>query len=238
MSPFPRVPIQARTHRLILSRYPTIGVFDDLVDDEAELRIALELEAATNPRLNDAVARLHRLPEGTLVAAPEGNGATLVMAAFIHTSESGGRFHDAALGAWYAATDVETAIAETRYHNERRLRMSEGGFPNRVQLRELITTVDMECLDLRDRQAERPDLYDPDDYSASQAFAQTIRWPYAQSGEDALAYNSVRRQGSDNIVIFRPQAVPLPVLQGDHYQYDWDRTGTITVSKLTNVASG
>ena len=238
MSSFPRTQLQGRTPRLISSRYPTIGVFDDLVDDESELRIAFELEAATNPRLNDAVARLHRLPEGALVAAPEGNGATMVMAAFIHTSESGGRFHDEALGAWYAATDVETAIAETAYHNERRLRLSEGGFPNRVQLRELIATVDIECLDLRGQQAEQADLYDPDDYSASQAFAQSIRWPYVDNGEDALAYDSVRRHEGGNIVIFRPQAVPLPILQGDHYQYDWDRAGTITVSKLTNVASG
>ena len=238
MKQLSRAQLRGRTHRLILSRFPVIGVFDDLVEDEDELRIAYELEAATNPRLSQSAGRLRRLPKGEIVTAPDGAGATMVMAAFIHTSESGGRFHDGDLGAWYAATDIDTAIAETVHHNERRLRMSDGGFPNRIQLRELITAADLMCLDVRGCQAGLPDLYRRDDYRSSQTFARKVRWPFAEPGADAIAYDSVRRDGGENLAIFRPKAVQLPVVQGDHYQYDWDSAGTITITKLTKISSG
>jgi len=105
--------VTARSHRLILSRYPTAGVSDGLADDEAELRIAFALEAATNPRLTEAKGRLRRLPPGESPTAPEGQGVHLAMAVFLHTSEGGSRFSDRDLGAWYAALEIETAMAET-----------------------------------------------------------------------------------------------------------------------------
>lgn len=232
MSDLRRSRLAGKTHRLILSRYPTVGVFDHIAENEDELRLALELEAATNPRLESALAHL---PPDSLVTAAQGSGATLVMAAFIHTSEDGGRFHDGDLGAWYAAFDIETAIAETVHHNDRRLRASTGGFPNRVQLRELIASVDLMCLDLRTAEHSRPELFRKDDYTCSQAFARATRWPFANPGEDAFVFKSVRREQGENLAIFRPQAVPLPIVQADHYQYDWDRRGELTVSRLTAI---
>lgn len=230
-----RSPVSGKGHRLILSRYPTVGVFDHLTSDEEELRIAFELEAATNPRLSEAEGRLGRLPAGSLVTGEPGQGASLIMAAFIHTSPAGGRFNTPALGAWYAGLDIDTAIAETVYHNDRRLRLSENSFPSRLQLRELVTVVDMPLVDLRGCQDSHAPLYAPSDYGASQSFAERIRWPNADPGEDGLVYDSVRRAGGHNVVLFRPQAVTLPVVQGDHYQYDWDRNGNHSVYRLSRV---
>lgn len=220
--------IRGRTHRLILSRYPTVGVFDDIAASEADLRAAFELESLTSGRLTEA-ARLARLPGGALLTGP---GATLVMAAFLYADPAGGRFTDHRLGAWYAAREIETAIEETVFHNDRRLRASAGGFPARLQLRDLITDVDFAALDLRGRE----DLHDPATHAPSQAFAAGRRWPFAEPPHDAFVYDSVRRKGGTNLVIFRPAAVPLPVLQGEHYEYVWDARGALDVLKLTGVA--
>ncbi|HEX2559506.1 RES family NAD+ phosphorylase [Phenylobacterium sp.] len=226
---FSRARVRGRTHRLILSRYPTVGVFDDIADDEAELRLAFALEDLTLRTPN----RLALLPEGSL---PTGPTASIVMAAFLHVADEGGRFHDAALGAWYAARDLSTAIEETVHHNHRRLAASAGGFPARLQLRELVASLDAQLLDLRGAQGAHPELYSPEDYSASQAFARERRWPFAEPPEEGFVYDSVRRAGGECVVLFRPAAVPLPVLQGDHLEYVWDARGELTVLKLTSMA--
>ena len=226
--------IRAQTHRLINSRFPTIGVFDEFVDDEEELRIAFELEQATNPRLHATIGALSLLPEGSILT---GHSASIGMAAFIHVGADGSRFNDGRLGAWYCALNIKTAIAETLYHNERRLRASETGFPNRIQLRELIVKIDSELLDLRGAQDSHSDIYDPNDYHASQAFANDIRWPFHDPGIDGIIFDSVRRENGENICLFRPQAMPLPIMQGSHYQYEWNQKGDVTIAKLEGVVS-
>jgi hypothetical protein len=226
--------ITARTHRIISSRFPTVGVFDDIADTEADLRAAFQLESLTSGRIQ-ATDRLLSLPFGGVVAGPT---ASIVMAAFLHTAEGGGRFSDTRLGAWYAATEIDTAIEETVFHNEQRLRFSDAGFPARLQMRELVVDLDLDLLDIRGLAADRPDLYEPDSYLRSQAFAAERRWPYAVPGLDGLAYDSVRRRGGGNVCIFRPGAIPLPVVQGAHYEYAWDAAGALTVFALSTVERG
>ena len=235
MTALKRSRIRRKTHRLIASQYPTVGVFDDLVADPDELRTAFMLESLTNDRLL-AMQRMSLLPDKEIIAGPEGSGATLVMSAFLHADEAGGRFTDRRLGGWYAAFDVETAIAETLYHNERRLRLSDGGFPSRIQIRELIAHINAALVDVRGLQKERPELYHDTDYSASQAFASKIRWPKAPAlPENGIVFDSVRRKSGTNVCIFWPSKVPLPVIQGDHFEYQWDAAGRSKVVKITNV---
>lgn len=235
MSQLARSHISGPCYRIINSRYPTIGVFDAYCDDEEELRIAFELEQATNPRLNEAMGALALLPEGSLLTGSGDDGASMGMAAFLHCSPGGGRFHGNKLGAWYGAMDTDTAIAETLYHNERRIRLSSVTFPTQIQVRQLITTMDQTLIDLCGHQEARPELYHLEDYSASQQFAESIRWPANDPGEDGLIYDSVRHDGGVNVCIFRPQALSLPIVQGDHLQYDWDANGMVSVTKLTQI---
>jgi hypothetical protein len=238
MTPPVRSPVRHRAHRLIASRYPPVGVFDDLAADEEELRVAFLLEAATNDRFALLERRLGLLPDGEIVG---GEGASLVMAAFLHASEEGGRFTDSRLGAWYASFDVGTAIAETLYHSDRRLRHSQQGFPNAIQIRELVADIDCALCDVRGRQHDRPELYAPDpaEYGPAQAFAAGLRWPRdGAAPENGIVYDSVRRAGGVNLCLFRPSLVPLPVLQGDHFEYHWDAAGASRVTKITNVEMG
>ncbi len=224
------VPFHRRTHRLIASRHPTIGVFDDLVDP-ADAEAAMELESLTNDRLTGALGRLAAIPRTDWAVGQ--TGATLAMAAFLHPSPGGGRFNSDGLGAWYASCDPDTAIDETLYHHTRRLRASDAGFPATIQMRELLSTPDCRLHDVRGRQSDRPELYDPDPthYGGSQRFGEELR----RSRSDGILFDSVRRSGGENIAIFRPRLL-VPVIQGDHYTYSWDGSGRHTVSRLTNVA--
>ena len=235
MSDLAAAQVAHRSHRLIASRHPTIGVFDDLTDDPDELEVAFLLEMATNPRVGALANRLSLLMPDEVVSGPT---ASMVMAAFLHTDERGGRFHDHRLGAWYAALDLQTAIAETVFHNERRLRMSDGGFPVRIQVRELISDLDVELTDLRGLRSARPELYDPDpeSYPASQVFAAGLRWPEPGMPRcNGLVFESVRREGGENVCLFWPSLVPRPLIQGDHLEYAWDSSGWLSVMRLSKI---
>ena len=58
--------IRRKTHRLIASKYPTVGVFDDLTSDPTDVRAAFILEALTNDRL--AAQRINLLPDEEMIA--------------------------------------------------------------------------------------------------------------------------------------------------------------------------
>jgi RES domain-containing protein len=210
------------THRLITSRHPPIGVFDFMPDADAAMA-AIALEGATNDRLNDVANRLARLPVDDRIFGVA--TAHQAMAAFLHTTEEGGRFNTKDLGAWYCALAVETAIAETVYHHTRRLSLSDGGFPNSIEMRQLVSSPAAELVDIRG--LDDPTIYHLDDYTAGQRFADNCR------GErnDGIMYRSVRHDGGTNVVIFKPRLL-VPITQGAHYRYDWDRTGLHTVTQL------
>ncbi len=227
-----RAHVRETTHRLIASRFPPVGAFDDLSADKDELAMAFLLESATNDRLGIRSRRLPLLPENEIVQGP---GATIVMAAFLHADEAGGRFTDRRLGAWYASFDVKTAIAETVHHSTRRLRLSDGAFPSNIQMRELEAGIDCDLVDIRGKREEHADLYDPDNVSASQKFGIGLRWPASGAGENGVVYDSVRRAGGTNVCVYRPSLIILPVNQADHYEYRWDAAGQVSVLKLTNI---
>lgn len=215
----------APTHRLIASRYPTIGPFDYMPDAEAAAAAA-ELEMATNDRLVDFDGRLSLLhPDDIVVGVPTAHQA---MAAFLHASERGGRFNGPDLGAWYASLDIETAFSETLHHHGLRLSRSEAGFPNTIEMRELVSRPDAELVDLRDLQD--PAIYDPDDYSAGQALGRRCR----EERRDGILFRSVRRAGGENVAILKPRLV-VPVVQGAHFRYDWDAKGVAKVTRLEGV---
>jgi hypothetical protein len=227
--------VAAGTHRLIASRYPPIGVFDDLAPGREDLEIAYLLESATNGRLSILSRRLPLLPDEEIVRGP---GATMVMAAFLHADETGGRFTDGRLGAWYASLDVDTAIAETVHHSTRRLRLSNAAFPGNIQMRALVAEVDCDLVDIRSAGSQHPELYDPDDYTQSRAFGTGLRWPKSGTPANGIVFDSVRRANGINVCIYRPSLILLPVNQSDHYEYRWDARGEVRVVKITNIAQG
>jgi RES domain-containing protein len=219
--------LRARTHRLMASRWPTIGVFDTVASAD-DLEAALLLESLTDDRVNETLMRLGQLDRSEWLTGQP--GATLVMAAFCHPAPGGGRFNSEALGAWYCAAEIETAIAETVYHHTKRLAHSASGFRYVIQMRELVSEIDAEVSDIRGLRERHSDLYDPESYAASQPFGEALR----RAGANGIVYASVRRPSGTNLVVYRPSLLP-PVIEGDHFDYRWTGGPTPAVLKLTGV---
>jgi hypothetical protein len=120
------------------------------------IHIAYELVAMLPDRVNESLVRLGRLDLG-MADRPAGGHA-----AFCHPAPGGGRFNSEALGSWYCATGIETAIAETVYHHTKRLAHSASGFRHVIQMRELLSEVDAEVYDIRAVRESHPELYGPE----------------------------------------------------------------------------
>lgn len=204
-------------YRIIPSLYPTVGIFDD-VADPGDLEVVLELEAATNPRVLDAVGELAMVRPADRIAGP---GTTPIMAAFTHTAPS--RFSDGTYGVFYAAHDESTAIAETAFHRGRFLR-NAGLRDEIVQMRVYRARIDGSFDDVRAR-TQRAAIYDPDSYEASQAYARRL---YLRNTVDGIVFRSVRRAQGECVAVFRPNRVrSCSVYRHLEYRFENGRLGAV-----------
>ena len=202
----------APCYRIVASRMPTIHLFERIApaEDWSEL---YELESMTNPRIRNEKGELKLVPAEDRVSGPN---ATIVMAPFTHLSKPGTRFTDGTFGAYYAAESLETAIAETRHHSEIFLRATKEA-PTEQEKRCYVADVSCELHDIRTRRRDLPDIYDPDDYGASQKLGRELH----KAGANGIAFESVRRTGGECVAVFRPRLVQN-VRQGVHLRYAWD----------------
>jgi len=143
--------------------------------------------------------------------------ASYVMASFTHINRRGSRFSDGTFGVYYAAAELETAIAETAHHFEAFAR--DSGDPVRMEdMRVLVGTVAEDFEDVAAlAEPHRGQVLDPDHYAASQAYARRLR----DKGATGVVYPSVRRSGGTCIGAFRPRAVGIP-RQERHLKYRWN----------------
>lgn len=198
-----------KAHRIVASRYPPIQLFERLTDDPAEWELLAEIESLTNPRVRDELGEIHLVPPEERVSGP---GASWVMAAFTHVNPRGSRFSDGSYGVYYAARELETAIAETTFHMGRFYAQTADP-PHAEDMRVLTGRIDARLHDLRGDAPAWRSCLDPEDYTASRALR--------AAGSNGLAYPSVRRRAGACVGAFRPKAVGLPV-QDRHLQYYWD----------------
>ena len=209
----PRRRVRWRTcYRIIPSRFPPIDLFERVAAPE-DLAAIHELESLTNDRLRDQRGEIRLVrPEDAVV----GPGAGYIMAAFTHPSPAGARFSDSHLGAYYAARTLATSIAETKHHREEFMRATHEP-PMELDMRVLEAELDARLHDIRGLRPDLPDIYDPDDYSRSQRFGLRLR----AAGSDGIAYDSVRHDGGECVVIFRPRRLRR-CRESLHLTYVWD----------------
>ncbi|MGH8193751.1 MAG: RES family NAD+ phosphorylase [Woeseiaceae bacterium] len=214
-------------YRVIPSRFPPVLLFENLVSAD-ELEMLYAIESLTNDRIQAEAGNLFLLRKNEWVTGP---GASVVMAAFTHTGRAS-RFSDGRYGVYYAGRDVDTAVAETVFHTERRLRDTDEEAIE-LDMRCYIGTVETPLEDIRSPRFAH--LRDPDlrTWPICQAFGATRR----DTGAHGLLYRSVRHEGGECIAGFRPRAVSLPA-QGQHFRYCWngeriDRV--LTVSKIREL---
>ena len=199
-------------HRLIPSRYSESNILEEIVDSEAMLREVVLLAAATDERTQGEQQGLGGISPYELVYGIA--HAQIVNAAFTHASDAGSRFNDGTRGAWYAAGELETSIAEVSYHKARRL--GEIVVPELPYGRpdKEISTYDDWLADFRsqfhvlnpaDQFAEclQPEPV-PQCYLASQRLARELLFNERSNG---IVYPSVRRAGYRCVACFRPALV-------------------------------
>jgi hypothetical protein len=202
-------------HRLIPSRYSEAGtVLAEIADNDAMLADIILLDGATNDRIQGERQGLIGISTYELVYGIP--NAHIVNAAFTHASDIGGRFNDHTRGAWYAAEELETSLAEVTYHKARRLAdIVVPEMPWRRPDRESSTYDDwladfrsaFHALDPPGRFAEylQPEPV-PECYAAPQQLARQLL--AAQS--NGLVYDSVRRPAARCLACFRPALVYHP----------------------------
>jgi hypothetical protein len=194
-------------YRLIPSRFPPVGLFDT-VATAADLAAVMDLVGWTNDRL--IVERVARLPQSEWVYGTP--NASIVMAAFLHVASGGMRFNGPDLGAWYASDDVRTAAAEVGHHL-RRETVARSVDTLRRTYRTYTATLLGDYLDIREQQAQYPEVYASDRYDASQKFGEEVR----SSGGAGILYTSLRRKSGINVVAFRTRNI-TDVVQEDHFE--------------------
>ncbi|MEM7762862.1 MAG: RES family NAD+ phosphorylase [Pseudomonadota bacterium] len=200
-----------RQYRIIPSRFPPINVLESLVSAD-DLEVLYAIESLTNDRLQAELGNLHLLPKSHWVTGP---GATVVMAAFTHIGNKS-RFSNGDYGVYYAGLDEDTAIAETVFHNERRLRATQEP-PIELDMRVYVGTVARRLEDLRPARWQRYQQPALSTWPSAQRFAAERR----DDGCDGFVYRSARRDGGECVAAFVPGAVSLP-RQGKHLRYVWD----------------
>ncbi len=201
-----------QTFRIIRSIHPPIDLFEDIADPRDWEALA-SVEEKTNPRIRFEIGDLGKVPADRRVA---GQGATYVMAPFVHCSTTRpGRFSDGSYGIYYAADREEVAVAETIHHHEKFMRATreEPGWTS--DFRVLIGSIERELDDV----SKVPGVLDPVDYTASHIEGRELR----AAGSQGLVWPSVRMHGGFCIGIFWPDVITIPV-QGRHYSYHWDGT--------------
>jgi RES domain-containing protein len=185
------------SHRLISARLPRLDIFERIVDP-ADFELVLELEALTNPRIAPALGPIHEIAPADRVTGP---GAAFAMAPFAYPTN--GRFSDGRHGAYYAAGDLQTAIAEVTFHRER-FAASTPTPPMDFDERIIEAEIDCDLTDLRTEPPTSP-LFDPD--PAKYAHPQAEALQRRAAGANGLVYRSVRKPDGQCVAIFLPRLV-------------------------------
>ncbi|SBR49115.1 RES domain-containing protein [Halomonas sp. HL-93] len=217
---------QVESYRLIHSKFPPIGLFDDVADAD-EFEALYTLQALTNPRLRNEVGDLGLLPVDEI---PFGiRGCSYATAPFTHVNPNGSRFSDGSFGVLYVADSLSAAIAEVKYHQQAYWQKVPSLHFERFVFRGLKCVFDeggcRDALTLARTHA----IYHPDAYHASRELGGELR----RSASVGLRYHSVRYEGAICWALMTPQYV-RDVIQTTHLEMIWN--GSIAqVNRLSAI---
>jgi hypothetical protein len=214
-----------RTTRLVTTARLRDSVLGGLVDAD-EMAALFEIEGATSNRLVAQARGSGDIQSYELVyGVPH---AHFINAAFTYAKpREANRFNGPDRGAWYAAFELDTALAEVSYHLTEFL-AAAGDYHAVVEYAELFASFAGEFLDLRshaDSEALHPDK--AIGYPAGNALADAAR----AKGLNGIIYPSVRRPGGTCVAALFPHAVQS-VAQGDVYRMTWRGNQSPEIEKV------
>ena len=199
------------THRLIPSRFSQAGtVLTRLAATADTLGALMELDDATNDRFLGEEGLLSGIGIHELVYGVR--YAHIVNAAFTHASPSGGRFNSATRGAWYAAVDRPTALAEVAFHRTRQLEEIDWAIPEVSTVDDYLADIVSPMHDLRgpaSPSAPSPfaAFLEPDPIPACYTASQGLAASLLRERSNGIVFPSVRRAGGTCVACFRPPLV-------------------------------
>jgi hypothetical protein len=215
---------QVQAYRLVNSSFPPIALFDDVASAD-EFEVLYQIQALTNPRLQNEIGNLELIPRGEI---PFGiAGCAYATAPFTHVNPAGSRFSDGKFGVLYLAASMETALAEVQYHQDQYwLNVRDLNYERFVFRGSSCTFVDHAMRDATSISMQDP-IYDPVDYTHARCFGKAVK----EAGCPGLRYNSVRMHGDYCWALMTPKPVSS-VIQTAHYEMVWN--GQITsVNKIS-----
>jgi hypothetical protein len=214
-----------RTIRLVTTARLRDSVLNDLVD-ESELDALSEIEGATSNRRMAQARGAGDVPSNQLVyGVPH---AHFVNAAFAYAKpREPNRFNGAERGAWYAGFEIETSLAEVKFHLTEAL-AAAGDFNATVDYAEMFASFAGEFVDLRAHPAH-PSLHPEKTvgYPVGNALAEAAR----SRGLNGIIDPSVRNPGGTCLVALFPHAVQS-VAQGSVYRMTWRGQPEPTVDRV------
>lgn len=214
-------------YRLVNSKFPPIAIFDDVATND-EFEALYRLQAKTNPRLLDEVGHIRLIkPE----RRPFGiAGCNYALAPFAHINRLGSRFSRGEFGVLYAAEKMDTALAETCYHQQRYFQTQVRGLKyDRIVMRGLKLKFSASLFNICSPKIDRYGWYDAHDYTAARRLGEAIK----QADNEGLWYDSVRKPGTDCYALFSPHLIKS-VLQTQHYEFAWNGKRIDAVIQLSD----
>jgi len=181
-----------------------------------------EIEGATSGRLRQQQVSAGAFPEGR----PHANFVNAAFAYFRPREPN--RFNGADRGAWYAALELETSLAEVAHHMRREL-ARVGDYNATIDYTEMWASFAGAYIDLRGRKS-RPRCLDPDaaiGYPVGNALAVATM----AAGHNGIIYPSVRKAGGTCLVALWPHAVQS-VAQGAIWRVTWNGTQEHSVAAI------
>jgi len=216
---------QLQAYRLINSKFPPIALFDD-VADAGEFDALYQIQALTNPRLLNEVGSIELIPRDQI---PFGiPGCSYATAPFTHVNPDGSRFSDGSFGVLYVADNMETALAEVAYHQNKYWSKVESLSYERFVFRGLTCRFNDAGIKDASVLAMTDPIYHADDYTHSHQLGKALK----SAGSAGLKYGSVRSEGNRCWALMTPVSV-ASIHQTAHYEMIWN--GRIT---SVNMISG
>ena len=204
----------APSFRIIAARYPPVNFFERISADPKEWEILLEIEKLTDPSLN--IGNLSLETADRIGGA--GAGRVLPSFTFLDPNPPGSRFSNNKFGAYYAADDLNTAVAETVHHRTAFL-VSTAQPPQDLDQLLILANIRGALHDIRKMGKALGTVYSGTDYAASQSLTARLR----SAGSLGIVYDSVRRSGSECIAVLRARVISN-AREDRHITYRWNGT--------------
>lgn len=214
-------------YRLVNSKYPPIDLFDDVANAE-EFAVIYEVQALTNPRLQNEIGNINLLPAGEI---PFGiPGCSYACAPFTHVNPDGSRFSNGEYSVLYIADTQETALREVVYHQQSYWNKVDGLHYDRFVFRSLKCAFSFDNFCYLPHSEVNRNIYLLDDYFHSHNAGRELR-----ESHGGIKYHSVRNEGAECFALFTPKTVSS-IIQTGHYEIIFNE-GTLSTNKITKVNS-